>query len=135
MVMVYPHTWKYNYKLHVYILTHTHTHKLQHSISEKDSTIAVLEMQLKDGGNQTASLLSQTEELHAQRGLLTQQLKVKVQERLSLFRKDSDEVIGSLAQQCQSCNKEQVCVCDRQRDIILCFSVHARCVKYFVRWN
>ena len=48
------------------------------------------------------------ERLKGERGKLTQQLKGKVQERVDLFRKDSDKALESLANQFHSYNKEQV---------------------------
>lgn len=50
----------------------------------------------------------QLERLRGERGKLTQQLKGKVQERVDLFRKDSDKVLETLANQFHSYNKEQV---------------------------
>ena len=46
--------------------------------------------------------------LRGERGKLTQQLKRKVQERVDLFRRDSDQALDSLANQLQSYNKKQV---------------------------
>ena len=46
--------------------------------------------------------------LRGERGKLTQQLKRKVQERVDLFRRDSDQELDSLANQLQSYNKKQV---------------------------
>ena len=48
------------------------------------------------------------ERLKGERGKLTQQLKGKVQERVDLFRKDSDKALEGLANQFHSYNKEQV---------------------------
>ena len=50
----------------------------------------------------------QLERLKGERGKLTQQLKGKVQERVDLFRKDSDKALETLANQFHSYNKEQV---------------------------
>ena len=79
-------------------------HQLQRSISDKDSAIAVMEMQ------QSSEEMSDKElvRLRGERGKLTQQLKRKVQERVDLFRRDSDQALDSLANQLQSYNKKQV---------------------------
>ena len=52
--------------------------------------------------------IQQLERLRGERGKLTQQLKGKVQERVDLFRKDSDKALETLANQFHSYNKEQV---------------------------
>ena len=78
--------------------------QLQRSISDKDSAIAVLELQ-QSSENMSSQRL---ERLKGERGKLTQQLKGKVQERVDLFCKDSDKALDSLANQFHSYNKEQV---------------------------
>jgi Tfp pilus assembly protein PilN len=77
--------------------------QLQRSISDKDSAIAILELQ-QSSEDVCAQRL---ERLKRERGKLTQQLKGKVQERVDLFRKDSDKALESLANQFHSYNKKQ----------------------------
>ena len=81
--------------------------QLQRSISDKDSAIALLELQQQSSEDVCAKGL---EKLKGERGRLTQQLKSKVQERVDLFRKDSDKALDSLSNQFHSYNKEQVCI-------------------------
>ena len=79
--------------------------QLQRSISDKDSAIAMLELQQS---SEDLCAPGGLEKLKGERSKLTQQLKRKVQERVDLFRKDSDKALDSLANQFQSYSKEQV---------------------------
>lgn len=76
--------------------------KLQRAISDKDSAIAVVELQKGPSS-------PQAEALKEERGQLMRELREKVQERLRLFRRDSEGAAGSLTHQYQNCTREQVC--------------------------
>ena len=76
----------------------------QRAISEKDSVIAVLELQ--------ADSDSQVEQLRLERARLMRDLKDKAEQRLRLLRRDSvvslEQGVGSLALRYQNCDREQV---------------------------
>lgn len=99
-------------------LLEIHLRELQQAISEKDSAIATLEHQLQEttpplsrrsSGTDGVEMLASLKQLKREKSTLTSQLKVKVKERLALFKKDSEEVIGALAVQHQASTKKQVC--------------------------
>lgn len=79
--------------------------KLQRAISEKDSVIAVLELQPDSE--------RQVEQLRLERARLMRDLNDKAEQRLKLLRRDSvvslEQKMGSLALQYQNCDREQVC--------------------------
>ena len=77
---------------------------LQRAISEKDSVIAVLELQPDSE--------RQVEQLRLERARLMRDLNDKAEQRLKLLRRDSvvslEQKMGSLALQYQNCDREQV---------------------------
>ena len=71
------------------------------------------------------------EKLRGERGKLTQQLKRKVQERVDLFRKDSDHALDNLANHFQSYNKKQVRT--KHQDVFFRgVYVNEKCLQVFV---
>lgn len=92
---------------------------MQQSLSEKDSSLAVMELKLKhsastEDSTERRQLLSQVETLQAERNTLALQFKGKVAERFALMRQDSDEVLGVVAREYQDCNRGQVSDMSRQ---------------------
>jgi hypothetical protein len=87
--------------------------QLQQSLSEKDSSLAVMEFKLKQSASDVESvegkkLLAVVDTLRSERNKLALQFKEKVAERFALMRQDSDEVLGAVAREYQDCSRDQV---------------------------
>lgn len=85
--------------------------QLEQALSEKDSTLAAMELELKEcDPTHRKQTFARVKSLQAEQNKLALQFKSKVNERSTLLRKDSDEILGALAREYSNCSREQVCI-------------------------
>lgn len=86
--------------------------QLQSLLCEKDSSVAEVELELRqalDSGNrEKKQVLTHLHQLQGERNKLARQLKEKVRERFTLYREDSEEILGAVAREYQDYSRDEV---------------------------